>query len=459
MLKAPGGTIFGAAFSPDGQSLATVGDDKIVRIWEVATGRLVRTMAGHTATIYTLAYSEDGRQLATGGSDMTVRLWDLTNGKLLRTLSGHTDYVYAVAFSPDGRILASGSRDNQIRLWDPASGQLAHTIVVDPAVKDWDAVWSLAFSPDGAQFASASSDKLIRLWPATGAITAGPPSASSPISRASPPPMATPPAGGQIDLQIVPNPPPGYYRDLAVPPAPGTKLRLKQVSAAPNKITDDTDWWDRNALEPIDYKPPNPFKPDAETDVPANVPRQFRSLILTRAIRSNPVLAFYGRDFSDAHIVLVINPSSGAVSRALDFSNYIMPYKFKEQDKDYVGMEMRWAVLEGNTLYFSYAHSTYAASSMGYNAYVAALDLASNRLLWQSQPLTGNAQNFLIKGDAIVTGYGFTAEPRYIYIVNKGDGRIANSLQIHNYPDFFVEKDGKLYVRTYDTDYVFQYVN
>jgi len=291
------------------------------------------------------------------------------------------------------------------------------------------------------------------------AVAAGPPSAGPAVSPVALRPLPAPASGRQVDVQIVPDPRPGYYRDPSVPAVTDTRLRLKQVSATRNQITDDADWWDRNALEPIAYKPPNPFMRDTETDIPANVPRQFRGLILTRAIRSNPVLALYGQNFSDAHILLAVDPASGEVRRALDFSKFIFPYKYKEQDKDYVHMAVTWAVLEENTLYFAYSHATYAASSMGYNAYIAALDLPTNRLLWQSAPLTDNARNFLIKGDAIVTGYGFTNESRFIHILNKGDGRVVNSLQVRNDPEFFVEKDGKLYVRTYDTDYVFQFTN
>jgi WD40 repeat protein len=65
-----------------------------------------------------VAFSPDGQLLAPGFDDDTIKLWDVANGRLVRTLEGHTDVVLSVAFSPDGKILASGSADGTIKLWD-----------------------------------------------------------------------------------------------------------------------------------------------------------------------------------------------------------------------------------------------------------------------------------------------------------------------------------------------------
>jgi WD40 repeat protein len=71
-----------------------------------------------TPTWSSVAFSPDGRLLASGSRDKTIKLWEVASGSLVRTLTGHTDSVFSVAFSPDGRLLASGSDDNTIRLWD-----------------------------------------------------------------------------------------------------------------------------------------------------------------------------------------------------------------------------------------------------------------------------------------------------------------------------------------------------
>ena len=155
------GSVLAVAFSPDGKVLASCSRDKTIRLWDVATGELLRLLTEHTADVYVLVFSPKGDLLASGGRDKGIKLWDAQTGKAIRTLEGHTDIVRSVAFSPDQRTLASGSVDLTVRLWDVQPGTLKRTLQGHT-----ERVMSVAFSPDGAWLASASSDKTARVWDA-----------------------------------------------------------------------------------------------------------------------------------------------------------------------------------------------------------------------------------------------------------------------------------------------------
>ncbi|CEJ62508.1 Putative WD domain protein [Penicillium brasilianum] len=94
----------------------------------------LQTLEGHSDSVPSVAFSRDGRLLASGSDDKIVKLWDPATGALKHTLEGHSDLVWSVAFSPDGQLLASGSEDKTIKLWETATGALRHTISVDGTI-------------------------------------------------------------------------------------------------------------------------------------------------------------------------------------------------------------------------------------------------------------------------------------------------------------------------------------
>jgi hypothetical protein len=111
------------AFSPDGGRLLSGSGDKTLKLWDLATGQLLRTFEGHHDLVWSVAFSPDGGRLLSGSRDKTLKLWDAATGQLMRTFEGRSSLVSSVTFSPDGRQVVSGAAEGTIKLWDAATGQ------------------------------------------------------------------------------------------------------------------------------------------------------------------------------------------------------------------------------------------------------------------------------------------------------------------------------------------------
>ncbi|WP_224368338.1 pentapeptide repeat-containing protein [Hyalangium versicolor] len=149
---------YGVAFSPDGILLAA-GNGFEIRLWDLETGSMLRTLSGHDELVRSVSFSPDGTMLASGSGDGTVRLWDMATGTERRVLQGPGASVMSVSFSPDGATLASGAWGGKVRLWDVATGT-ERCVLQGPMAR----VMSVSFSPDGATLASGSEDGKVRLW-------------------------------------------------------------------------------------------------------------------------------------------------------------------------------------------------------------------------------------------------------------------------------------------------------
>ncbi len=149
------------AFSPDGKLLAS-GVYGRVTVWELASGKPLKTLTNVLGAVNDLKFSPDGKLLAVAGGQPSargdLRLFDTTEWKLVHSLGGHLDTVSCVSFSPDNSKLLSASFDKTVRLWDVKTGKVLHTFTGHS-----DFVYAVAFSPDGAWYATASKDRTGRI--------------------------------------------------------------------------------------------------------------------------------------------------------------------------------------------------------------------------------------------------------------------------------------------------------
>ncbi len=161
----PGGAVVArligtpAAFSPDGAVLAVGSDDGTLRLWAVATGRPIAVTAAHRARINEIRFAPDGRRLVTASSDGSAAIWRPDGG--LVTRMSHRGMVYFATFSPDGSRVVTASADRTAVVWDASSGAAILTLSGHAA-----SVSQAVFSPDGRRIATASDDATAQIWDA-----------------------------------------------------------------------------------------------------------------------------------------------------------------------------------------------------------------------------------------------------------------------------------------------------
>lgn len=151
--------VFSARYSPDGKMIATGSADKTIKLWDVANGKLVRTIKGHTFYITSLAFSPNGKQILSGSWDKTARLWDVKTGRLLKTFTDIKGRIYAVAFSPDGTKMAAGGNNGLVNIREVATGKILQKIKPEEG-----GIKGLIFSPDGTSIAAALSSYKAQIW-------------------------------------------------------------------------------------------------------------------------------------------------------------------------------------------------------------------------------------------------------------------------------------------------------
>jgi WD40 repeat protein len=140
------------AISPNGRTFASAGEDRSVKLWDLATNQVPRSLSAHTDVVFGLAFSPDGKLLASGSGDGTIAIWDLGSGTVVGALRGHSRSLSRIQFSPDARNLAGGV----VKIWEVATGMEGAPLTGHAGI-----VRCVAFSPDGNLLASAGEDKTV----------------------------------------------------------------------------------------------------------------------------------------------------------------------------------------------------------------------------------------------------------------------------------------------------------
>ncbi len=98
-------------------SLDETNTKHIIAIWDLQSGKRLRTLEGHSNKVNSVALTADGNTIVSGSADRTVKVWDFHSGDLLCTLEGHSDEVNSVAVTRDSKNIVSSSNDCTVRIW------------------------------------------------------------------------------------------------------------------------------------------------------------------------------------------------------------------------------------------------------------------------------------------------------------------------------------------------------
>lgn len=153
--------IYRVAWRSDGQQLACAGGDHLASLINVDSLQVQRKLAGHSRAVTSVVYLPDDRFLVTAGLDETLRVWDLGTGEVIRSLTNHTSGVRDVAVQPhtaaDSPVIASAGADRTVRLWQPLTGRMLRfaKVAAEPLDLEW--------SSDGSRILVSCTDGHLRV--------------------------------------------------------------------------------------------------------------------------------------------------------------------------------------------------------------------------------------------------------------------------------------------------------
>jgi len=241
---------------------------------------------------------------------------------------------------------------------------------------------------------------------------------------------------------------PPMVRTLAQRPTPVRSARLRRVSNRRNHITDVEAWFAANQLT----NPAQPTRRPSTTPLGGPHPEYVAGQRLVTTI-SQPGLSLLlyrpRRAAPDGPLVAVV-ADDGDIRGFFDFREWRGPPNTRWE------MLPEFAAVVDDVLYISHMHRTYSTATGGRNAYISAIELSTGAFIWRSAPLQANTRTFAVIGDVIVTGYGFTDEKDYLYALDRHTGRRLARARLESGPRFIIERQGRIYVRAYDRDYVYE---
>jgi len=151
--------VFMMALTEDGKTAITDSLDGTLSVWDVESGKQIRTLAGHQEMVVVVALTPNGTMAISGSEDGTLGVWEVETGKELRTLGAHRSVVQAVALTADGAKVLSGSHDGELKVWDVAAGLLLWTLQSRQSP-----ILAVAMTPDGRTAISGSADGTLATW-------------------------------------------------------------------------------------------------------------------------------------------------------------------------------------------------------------------------------------------------------------------------------------------------------
>jgi WD40 repeat protein len=159
ILRDHEGPVLSCAFHPFQSLVVSGSSDQTIKFWDTRTGTCLQTWVGQNHHIWSIAFSPDGQILATGDGGGTIKIWDMDTGECYLTLLGHIGLVYSLSIRADGQVMASGASEGTVRIWDLNTGQCLR--VLQGHAND---VFDVCFSPDGDTLVSGSFDHTVKFW-------------------------------------------------------------------------------------------------------------------------------------------------------------------------------------------------------------------------------------------------------------------------------------------------------